>query len=55
VKDNALTFSKTLGEELGRVMAHGVLHLAGYTDKKAEQQLIMREKEDFYLGSFPNL
>lgn len=36
--------------ELFRVMAHGLLHLIGYKDKKPEEQVIMRSKEDFYLN-----
>jgi len=40
---------------LGRVMAHGVLHLSGYKDKSAEDKKVMRGKEDLYLASYPNL
>lgn len=36
--------------ELFRVMAHGLLHLIGYKDKKPEEQITMRSKEDFYLN-----
>jgi ssRNA-specific RNase YbeY (16S rRNA maturation enzyme) len=28
-----------------------VLHLCGYKDKTKEDERIMREKEDFYLGA----
>lgn len=55
VKENALIFNTTLNQELGRVMAHGVLHLSGYKDKTKEDKGVMRSKEDFYLSSFPNL
>ena len=55
VKENAGLFSKTFDEELGRVMAHGVLHLAGYKDKTTEHKKEMRSKEDLYLPSYPNL
>ena len=55
VKENAGSFNTTLNQELGRVMAHGVLHLSGYKDKTPEDKRIMRSKEDFYLATFPNL
>ncbi len=54
VKDNAESFRTTFSLELGRVMAHGVLHLAGYKDKSSEDKKVMKSKEDFYLASFPN-
>jgi rRNA maturation RNase YbeY len=55
VKENSVNFSTTFDEELGRVMAHGVLHLAGYKDKSAKDKILMRQKEDLYLSSYPNL
>ncbi len=55
VTENAGSFKASFAEELGRVMAHGVLHLCGYKDKKADDQKVMKAKEDFYLLSFPNL
>jgi probable rRNA maturation factor len=55
VTENAGSFSTTLNQELGRVMAHGVLHLLGYKDKTPEDKKMMRSKEDFYLATFPNL
>ena len=55
VKENAGSFNTTINQELGRVMAHGVLHLSGYKDKNPEDKRMMRSKEDFYLASFPNL
>jgi probable rRNA maturation factor len=55
VTENAGTFNTTLNQELGRVMAHGVLHLSGYKDKTPEDKKMMRGKEDFYLATFPNL
>jgi len=54
VKENAGSFKTTFDLELGRVMAHGVLHLAGYKDKAPEDKIVMKSKEDFYLASFPN-
>jgi probable rRNA maturation factor len=55
VTENAGSFNTTLDQELGRVMAHGVLHLSGYKDKTPEDKKMMRSKEDFYLSTFPNL
>ena len=52
VKENAGSFNTTLNQELGRVMAHGVLHLSGYKDKTPEDKKIMRSKEDLYLAYF---
>ncbi|MES2558642.1 MAG: rRNA maturation RNase YbeY [Bacteroidota bacterium] len=52
VKDNAKTEGKTIGNELNRVIIHGVLHLCGYKDKKPADARLMREKEDFYLSLF---
>lgn len=55
VKENAVSFNTGFNAELGRVMAHGVLHLSGYKDKTASDKKDMRSKEDFYLSFFPNL
>ena len=50
VRENARQFGVSTGEELFRVMVHGVLHLCGYKDKSAVQKKKMRSKENFYLG-----
>lgn len=52
VKENSVKFKVSFEEELRRVMAHGVLHLAGYKDKSDEEAREMRAKEDFYLSLF---
>lgn len=49
VKENAATFSKTMENELHRVMIHGILHLLGYTDKTTENKQEMTRQEDMYL------
>ena len=49
VEENAKIYNTTFLNELNRVMAHGLLHLLGYSDKTLEEKKIMREKEDFYL------
>jgi probable rRNA maturation factor len=54
ISDNASTLSKDYEEELRRVLAHGVLHLAGYKDKSEEEEQLMRSKEDFYLAKYSN-
>ena len=53
VKENATKFGKSFGEELRRVLVHGVLHLVGFDDKTDDEEIKMREKEDFYLAIFP--
>lgn len=53
VVENAQTHGVSFTHELCRVMVHGVLHLAGYGDKTAEQEAMMRQKEDFYLQNLP--
>jgi len=55
VTENAANYSTTLNQELGRVMAHGILHLCGYKDKTVAEKEEMRSKEELYLTSFPNL
>ena len=52
ISENAMTLSKDFTSELNRVLAHGILHLCGYKDKTDEQQMEMRNKEDFYLNIF---
>ncbi len=50
VRENANSYSVSERDELHRVIIHGILHLCGYRDKTAEDQELMREKEDFYLA-----
>jgi rRNA maturation RNase YbeY len=49
VKENAVKFGESFIRELYRVMFHGILHLAGYSDKLDEEKAVMRDKENFYL------
>ncbi len=53
VTENANIQGVTFVHELQRVMAHGVLHMAGYGDKSEDLERMMREKEDFYLEKRP--
>jgi probable rRNA maturation factor len=50
VRENAADLLQDFNKELNRVVVHGVLHLCGYGDKSDEEELVMREKEDFYLN-----
>jgi rRNA maturation RNase YbeY len=52
VLENALSFDVDFKEELLRVMAHGVLHLVGYTDKLEEEIRVMRSKESEMISMF---
>ena len=51
VKENAIALNVKFGEELSRVIVHGLLHLCGYTDKTEKDINQMRKKEDKYLAS----
>lgn len=50
VTENAQMLGVRFEHELCRVLVHGALHLAGYTDKSEAEAQVMREKEDYYLG-----
>lgn len=54
VKENAADYDVTFNEELKRVMAHGVLHYAGYKDKTEEDAGVMRTKENEKIALFDN-
>ena len=51
VTDNAKDFGVDVSEELCRVMIHGVLHYCGFKDKNDEDAKLMRDKENYYLGT----
>lgn len=55
VMDNAREHGVSFPHELCRVMAHGVLHIAGYGDKTPEQEAKMRAKENYYLNNIKAL
>ncbi len=50
VRENAEKYGAAFGEELARVMIHGVMHLCGYGDKTPGEAAVMRRREDYYLG-----
>ena len=52
VKDNAQEYDVSFHVELLRVMCHGVLHYCGYKDKTAEDEKLMREKEQEKMNMF---
>lgn len=45
VQENALNLKTSPHLELMRVIVHGLLHLAGYSDKTEEERQEMRERE----------
>lgn len=49
VIENAKKFSKTIENELDRILIHGILHLLGYNDKCKKDKKLMTEKEDYFL------
>lgn len=49
VVENAMRFSSSIEQELHRVMIHGVLHLLGYSDKRADLRKSMRSQEKRWL------
>ena len=46
VEINAKTYSTEPGDELRRVMIHGVIHLIGYKDETDEERNTMRQMEN---------
>jgi len=52
LKENTDKYKVTFEEELLRVMAHGVLHLLGYSDKDDTDTSIMRAKENEMIQLF---
>jgi len=52
VRENADEFKVEFNNELKRVMAHGVLHYAGYKDKTENDSEIMRNKENEKIALF---
>lgn len=46
VRENATEFNVAFVDELHRVIIHGILHYCGYKDKSAEEETLMRIKEN---------
>ena len=51
---NTVRFGTKSGEEIFRVIIHGILHLIGYTDEYEQDREKMRRKEDIYLEFLEN-
>ncbi|WP_423129841.1 rRNA maturation RNase YbeY [Gaoshiqia sp. Z1-71] len=52
VRENSQQYRVEFGQELNRIMIHGVLHLCGYKDKLTKEKEIMTQKEDYYLSKW---
>lgn len=50
VADNAARFGAAPMDEMHRVLIHGAMHLCGYKDKAPDEEVRMRERENFYLA-----
>ncbi len=54
VKENAKEYKVSIETELRRVMAHGLLHIAGFKDKEETEIKEMRHQENMALDMFLN-
>lgn len=52
IKENAGLFNVKTKMELFRIIIHGILHLAGYSDKTEMEKTKMTAKEDLYLRKY---
>jgi probable rRNA maturation factor len=55
ISENAVKNETSFNDELYRIIAHGVLHLAGYSDESMPEKLAMTEKENIYLANIYKL
>ncbi len=55
VRENAQQYLVTFQEELVRVMAHGILHLCGYKDKKKAEAEEMRKQEKWAIELYEKM
>ena len=51
-RENALSFSKTIENEILRLISHGFLHSIGYNDKAKDEKEQMRQEEDRCIKMF---
>ena len=54
VRSNAEQYGATFGEELRRIIIHGLLHLCGLRDKTPEERALMQKAEDEALKTIHN-
>ena len=54
VRTNSELFGVTFGQELRRIIIHGLLHLCGLRDKTDEERAQMQQAEDKALTQFAN-
>ena len=54
VRTNSVLFGVTFGQELRRIIIHGLLHLCGLRDKTDEERDHMQQAEDKALTQFAN-
>lgn len=52
IEDNALVMGCPKGDELLRVISHGLLHMLGFNDKTEAESLEMRAQEDLAIQKF---
>jgi rRNA maturation RNase YbeY len=52
VKENANINRVKIGNELHRIIFHGVLHLCGFKDKSKTDKVLMTQKEDATLDQY---
>lgn len=52
VRENAVQNQEKIRVEMLRVMAHGILHMIGFQDKKKNQIVEMRQNEELCLSLF---
>ena len=52
VLDNSKTYGVEFGDELKRVMVHGLLHIMGYNDKASDDKSVMSQKENKAMKMF---
>jgi len=55
VKENSKIYNENYFDGVNRVIAHGLLHLLGFKDKKEDQKKIIRKKENYYLKKLNKL
>ena len=52
VKENAKKLEQVYGDELKRVIIHGLLHIIGFNDHSEEEKQEMRKQEDLCIKEF---